>query len=241
LASRASANDICEDLGPPEGSPRGAGWFLSLAGSRTGWTEAPRRRSGTWTGKRCVTSSAPIRQFPYESDSGPFGINHNLSSQVSPSACRPALDRQGPEIARGLFGRGTSGIGSAVKERQPEPAWVHRFNASGPDGLIDNWTEGPKPRLSAEQVAQFAQIVGAGPDRHVDGVVRLRRIDLKRVIAERFGVDFHPRYVGKLLQKVGLSHISVRPRHPVQDERTVEAFKNLWPAPSARGFVEIGC
>src|SRR6202453_4651812 len=125
--------------------------------------------------------------------------------------------------------------------RQTLRDWVHRFNASGPDGLIDNWTEGPKPRLSVEQLAQFAQIVEAGPDRQVDGVVRWRRIDLKRVIAERFGVEFHPRYVGKLLQKLGFSHISARPRHPAQDERIVEAFKNVWPAPSARGFVEIGC
>jgi transposase len=71
--------------------------------------------------------------------------------------------------------------------------------------------------------------------------VRWRRLDLKRVIAERFGVDFHPRYVGELLKKLGFSHISARPRHPAQDERTVEAFKNVWPAPSARGLVEIGC
>ena len=121
--------------------------------------------------------------------------------------------------------------GSAAKiggmDRQTLRDWVHRFNASGPDGLIDNWTEGPKPRLSAKQLAQFAQIVEAGPDRHVDGVVRWRRIDLKRVIAERFGVEFHPRYVGKLLQKLGFSHISARPRHPAQDERIVEAFKKL--------------
>ena len=103
--------------------------------------------------------------------------------------------------------------------------WVHRFNGSGLEGLVDNWTEGPKPRLSAEQLAQFAQIVEAGPDREKDGVVRWRRLDLKRVIAERFGVDFHPRYVGKLLKKLGFSHISARPRHPAQDERTVEAFK----------------
>jgi transposase len=86
-----------------------------------------------------------------------------------------------------------------------------------------------------EQLAQFAQIVEAGPDREKNGVVRWRRIDLKRVIAERFGVEFHPRYVGKLLQKLGFSHISARPRHPAQDERIVEAFKNVWPAPSARG------
>src|SRR5271156_5925688 len=90
-------------------------------------------------------------------------------------------------------------------------------------GLMDSWTEGPKPRLSAEQMAEFAKIVEAGPDREKDGVVRWRRIDLKGVIAERFGVDFHARYVGKLLKKLGFSHMSARPRHPAQDER--KAFK----------------
>ncbi len=90
---------------------------------------------------------------------------------------------------------------------------------------MDNWTEGPKPRLSKEQMAAFSQIVEAGPDRAKDGVVRRRRVDLKRVIAERFGIDFHPRYVGKLLHKIGFSHRSARPRHPAQDERIVAAFK----------------
>src|SRR5271166_1543938 len=110
---------------------------------------------------------------------------------------------------------GSSSTGQILRD------WVHRFNGLGPEGLIDNWTEGPKPRLSAEQLAQFAQIVEAGPDREKDGVVRWRRIDLKRVIAEKFGVDFHPRYVGKLLKTLGFSHMSARPRHPAQDERIV--------------------
>ena len=133
--------------------------------------------------------------------------------------------------------------GAAAKiggmDRQTLRDWVHRFNAFGPEGLFDNWTAGPKPRLSEEQRAQLAQIVEAGPDREKDGVVRWRRIDLKRVIAERFGVDFHPRYVGKLLKKLGFSHMSARPRHPAQDERIVEGFKNVWPAPFARGFVRL--
>ena len=61
-----------------------------------------------------------------------------------------------------------------------------------------------------------------------------------RVIAERFGVDYHQRDVGKLLNlKLGFCH-HPRPRHPAQDERIVETCKNVWPAPSARGFVEIG-
>jgi transposase len=110
-------------------------------------------------------------------------------------------------------------------DRQTLRDWVHRFNTKGPDGLIDNWTSGPTPRLSADQLAELAMIVETGPDRKVDGVVRWRRIDLKRVIAERFGVDYHQRYVGKLLKKLGFSHMSARPRHPAQDERIVAAFK----------------
>jgi transposase len=121
--------------------------------------------------------------------------------------------------------------GSAAKiggmDRQTLRDWVDRFNASGPDGLLDQWTEGPKPRLSEKQLAEFARIVDVGPDRERDGVVRWRRIDLKRVIAERFGVNFHPRYVGKLLHKLGFSHMSARPRHPAQDETIVEAFKKI--------------
>ena len=124
-------------------------------------------------------------------------------------------------------------MGWIAARRRRSAAWTARrcatgFIASTPwglEGLFDNWTEGPKPRLSEAQLAQFAQVVEAGPDREMDGVVRWRRIDLKRVIAERFGVDFHPRYVGKLLKKLGFSHISARPRHPAQDERIVEAFK----------------
>ena len=110
-------------------------------------------------------------------------------------------------------------------DRQTLRDWVHRFNGHGPDGLKDIWTKGNPPRLSAEQLAEFAQIVETGPDRAKDGVVRWRRIDLKRVIAERFGVVYHERTVGKLLKQLGFSHISARPRHPAQDERIVEAFK----------------
>jgi len=86
-----------------------------------------------------------------------------------------------------------------------------------PDGLLDNWASGPTPRLSPDQKAELSAIVEAGPDRDVDGVVRWRRIHLKRVIAGRFGVDYHERHVGTLLKKIGFSHMSARRRHPGQD------------------------
>ena len=72
---------------------------------------------------------------------------------------------------------------------------------------------------------ELSAIVETGPDPEVDGVVRWRRIDLKRVIEERFGVVYSERTISDLLAALSFSHISGRPRHPKQDERVIEAFK----------------
>jgi transposase len=110
-------------------------------------------------------------------------------------------------------------------DRQTLRDWVLRFNEFGPDGLLDRHGGGTPPRLSPEQKAEFVAIVETGPDLARDGVVRWRRVDLQRVIKERFGVDYHERYVGVLLVEMGFSHISARPRHPAQKPEVIEAFK----------------
>jgi transposase len=110
-------------------------------------------------------------------------------------------------------------------DRQTLRDWVHRFNQSGPDGLLDSWSAGPPSRLSADQKEELSRIVEVGPDRAVDGVVRWRRVDLQRVIQDRFGIHYHERYVGTLLKQLGFSHMSARPRHPGQDAEVMAAFK----------------
>jgi transposase len=110
-------------------------------------------------------------------------------------------------------------------DRQTLRDWVHRFNEAGPEGLLDRWTDGPAPRLSVEQKAELAALVEAGPDREVDGVVRWRRVDLKREIKQRYGVNYHERHVGTLLKQLGFSHVSARPRSPGQDAETMATFK----------------
>ncbi len=110
-------------------------------------------------------------------------------------------------------------------DRQTLRDWVHRFNERGPGGLTDTWSKGNPSRLSRDQQAELARLVETGPDRAVHGVVRWRRVDLQRLIAERFGVVYHERTVGKILKQLGFSHISARPRHPAQDGQTVAAFK----------------
>ena len=107
--------------------------------------------------------------------------------------------------------------------------WVHRFNAEGPDGLVSRKPSGRPPKLSLEQKEGLRALVEAGPDPQIDGVVRWRCVDLKRVLGERFAVDLSEVSLGRILKKLGFSHISARPQHPAQDGEAIAAFKKTFP------------
>ena len=115
-------------------------------------------------------------------------------------------------------------------DRQTLRDWAHRFNAEGPEGLKHRSGAGRRRLLTPEQMSELSVIVETGPDPEVDGVVRWRRIDLKRVIEERFGVIYSERTISDLLAALSFSHISGRPQHPKQDDRVIEAFKKTFPA-----------
>jgi transposase len=126
-------------------------------------------------------------------------------------------------VADGMSREDAARIGGM--DRQTLRDWVHRFNRLGPEGLRDSHANGSVSKLSADQRVELALLVDAGPDLEQDGVVRWRRIDLKGVIKSRFGVDYHERHVGKLLQQLGFAHVSARPVSPAQDVETIAAFK----------------
>ncbi len=117
-------------------------------------------------------------------------------------------------------------------DRQTLRDWAHRFNEEGPDGLKHRSGAGRPRRLTPEQMSELSAIVETGPDPATDGVVRWRRIDLKRVIEERFCVTYSERAISDLLAALSFSHISGRPQHPKQDQRVIAAFKKTSPARS---------
>ncbi len=126
----------------------------------------------------------------------------------------------------------TDAAESCAMDRQTLRDWVHRFNERGPEGLKDDLAR-PRPRrLTAAQEAELATIVETGPDRAVHGVVRWRRVDLRALVAARFGVEYHERTIGKLLKPLGFSHVSARRRHPKQDGEVIQAFKKTFRARS---------
>jgi transposase len=118
---------------------------------------------------------------------------------------------------------------SCGMDRQTLRDWVHRYNSEGIAGLVSRKQPGPKQRLTAEQLVELSTIVEKGPDSDKDGIVRWRRIDLRDLIEDRFAVSLHERSVGKILNRLGFRHMSVRPRHPNADADAQEAFKKTSP------------
>ena len=113
-------------------------------------------------------------------------------------------------------------------DRQTLRDWVHRFNQCGVDGLINAKSPGRRPKLSQEQMEELGRLVEAGPDPEKDGVTRWRCVDLKRLLGARFAVDLSEVSLGRILKKLGFSHISARPRHPKQDPQAIASFKKVF-------------
>lgn len=114
---------------------------------------------------------------------------------------------------------------AAGMDRQTLRDWVHRYNAEGLVGLRDRSHPGPSSRLSPEQLEELAALVEAGPNLEEHKVIRWRRVDLQKVIAQRFKVDLHERTVGKILTKLGFCKMTVRPQHPKSTPEAQETFK----------------
>jgi len=116
-----------------------------------------------------------------------------------------------------------------LMDRQTLRDWVIRFNNEGPEGLIDHKSSGRKSKLTDEQKSQLALFVEEGPGDHIPGLMRWRCVDLAALVNERFGVDYHPATIARILHKLDYSHISARPQHPKQDEEVIETFKKTSP------------
>ena len=114
----------------------------------------------------------------------------------------------------------------AGMDRQTLRDWAHRFNDEGPVGLVNRAAPGNPRRLTPGQEAELATIVEAGPaSAGLGHLARWRCADFKALIEERWGIDYHERTIGKLLDRAGFSHITTRPRHYRQDEAAMDAFK----------------
>lgn len=110
--------------------------------------------------------------------------------------------------------------------------WVIRFNARGPDGLLDGKAPGARSRLDDAQRRALVEVVERGPIPAIHGVVRWRLIDLVQWLHDEFAVSLDETTVGRELKKLGYVKLTARPRHHAQNELAMEAFKKGASLPS---------
>jgi len=107
--------------------------------------------------------------------------------------------------------------------------WVMKFNAQGPEGLIDRKPPGQPSRLNGAHRVALAAIIESGPIPAVHGVVRWRIVDLCQWIYEEFRVVVAKQTLSRELRAMGYRKLSARPRHHAQAAGAIEDFKKAFP------------
>jgi transposase len=126
--------------------------------------------------------------------------------------------------------------------------WVVKFNAHGPEGLIDRKPPGPPSRLMDVHRTALMACIDAGPIPSVHGVVRWRLVDLIQWLWEEFRITISKQTLSRELRAMGYRKLSARPRHHARSEAEVSTFKKSSPpvwqrssrrraaSPSSSGF-----
>jgi len=107
--------------------------------------------------------------------------------------------------------------------------WVVKFNAHGPDGLIDRKPSGRRSKLTDAHRAALVARVDAGPIPGVHGVVRWRLIDLIQWLSEELRISISKQTLSRELRAMNYRKLSARPRHHAKSEAAVAAFEKTSP------------
>ena len=103
--------------------------------------------------------------------------------------------------------------------------WVVKFNAHGPEGLVNRKPPGQPSKLTDAHRAALQAIVEQGPIPAIHGVVRWRLIDLIQWLWEEFRISISKQTLSRELRAMNYRKLSARPRHHAKSETAVSAFK----------------
>jgi transposase len=107
--------------------------------------------------------------------------------------------------------------------------WVLKFNAHGPEGLIDRKPPGQPSRLTDLHRVALKAVIESGATPAIHTVVRWRLVDLCQWIWEEFRVVIAKQTLSRELRAMGYRKLSARPRHHAQADGAIEGFKKTSP------------
>ena len=95
--------------------------------------------------------------------------------------------------------------------------WVVKFNAHGPEGLIDRKPPGQPSRLSDAHRAALAGILESGPIPAVHGVVRWRLVDLIQWLWDEYRLPISPNEKQGYLDAFAETPLTVKAAQALRD------------------------
>ncbi len=101
----------------------------------------------------------------------------------------------------------TSGdLASVLKApRSRVSEWLANYEKHGYEGLLEGFRPGRPSLLTEGQLVELSDIVESGPVAYGFDIGVWTSPMIRRVIAEEFGVEYHPGHVRKLLHRLGFS------------------------------------
>ena len=120
--------------------------------------------------------------------------------------------------------------------------WAYAYRDKGLAAIRPGKALGATPKLKPEQVEAFRARVLAGPTE-ADGVCTLRGLDFVRILREEFAAEYSLSGVYALLDRLGFSSLSPRPRHKQTDPTAQEEFKEraplLWTSSDGKHRIHV--
>jgi transposase len=117
---------------------------------------------------------------------------------------------------------------SLGRARRSVQDWAYAYRDGGVDALLPKPRPGRPTKLPREREAELRARLDAGP-RPEDGVCTLRGRDVVAILEREFGVSYSLDGAYDLLERLGYSCLTPRPRHERADPAAVADFKEHAP------------
>lgn len=108
--------------------------------------------------------------------------------------------------------------------------WMRRAREGGVEGLRHVAPPGASPRLSSQQCVRLLSLLCEGAEAFgFEGAMWTGR-RVAKLIREEFGVSYHPKYIPRLLKRLGWSRQKPQRKSQQQDVHAVSDWRALtWP------------
>jgi transposase len=115
----------------------------------------------------------------------------------------PRVAQRFHAIALSIEGHTVSQIAQSLKvHRSSVPLWIEQWNKERESGLLEGHRSGRPTGLSSKQQAQLQDILDSGPVAYGLETGIWTSPVIGSVIAQEFGVTYHPGHVRKLLKRL---------------------------------------